>query len=225
MVVDQLQAWCLYVQCRILLSKSHPFISPVGSSATQIDFTVHFPSLFKLSNLFSLFNSDTLHSGTFPLFAVDRMSPPPPRIFPTSDCTAAQRASTTNLNLQPSGAILYCSIPCRLIFLFQYCSLAVRCVYEVPLPPPTVVAVLSFISVSSGSEQVVFGFQVFVVRFHIIHSPLFNISKASCSGKQPYCIAWISICICYTRFYKALDLQDIDRIDRDLRGWFQPYMA
>ena len=149
----------------------------------------------------------------------------PPRIFPTSDCTAAQRASTTNLNLQPSGAILYCSIPCRLIFLFQYCSLAVRCVYEVPLPPPTVVAVLSFISVSSGSEQVVFGFQVFVVRFHIIHSPLFNISKASCSGKQPYCIAWISICICYTRFYKALDLQDIDRIDRDLRGWFQPYMA
>jgi amino acid transporter len=38
-------------------------------------------------------------------------------------------------------------------------------------------------------------------------------------------IAWIMICLCYTRFYKALAAQGISRKDLDLRSWFQPYTA
>lgn len=38
-------------------------------------------------------------------------------------------------------------------------------------------------------------------------------------------IAWISICVCFVRFHRALQIQGVDRRNLDLRGWFQPYMA
>ncbi|KAM0446866.1 hypothetical protein ACHAO4_009190 [Trichoderma viride] len=62
-----------------------------------------------------------------------------------------------------------------------------------------------FLSVSNGSDQ------AFIW--------LSNLSALSSL------IAWISICACFVRFYRALKIQGIDRKDLDLRGWFQPYMA
>lgn len=38
-------------------------------------------------------------------------------------------------------------------------------------------------------------------------------------------IAWISICVCYVRFHRSLEVQGISRDDLDLKSWFQPYMA
>ncbi|WWC88923.1 uncharacterized protein L201_003838 [Kwoniella dendrophila CBS 6074] len=38
-------------------------------------------------------------------------------------------------------------------------------------------------------------------------------------------VAWISICICYIRFKKALKVQGIDRHNLTFRSWFQPYLA
>lgn len=38
-------------------------------------------------------------------------------------------------------------------------------------------------------------------------------------------LCWVFICYCYTRFYKALQLQGIDRKNLTLRSWGQPYMA
>lgn len=38
-------------------------------------------------------------------------------------------------------------------------------------------------------------------------------------------ICWVAICYCYTRFYKALKIQGINRRNLTLRGWCQPYMA
>lgn len=38
-------------------------------------------------------------------------------------------------------------------------------------------------------------------------------------------ICWVAICYCYTRFYKALKVQGINRRNLTLRGWCQPYMA
>ncbi|KAL6870404.1 amino acid permease/ SLC12A domain-containing protein [Trichoderma novae-zelandiae] len=64
---------------------------------------------------------------------------------------------------------------------------------------------LAFLSVSNGSAQ------AFIW--------LSNLSALSSL------IAWISICICFVRFHRALQTQGIDRKNLDLRGWFQPYMA
>nr|XP_018262615.1 uncharacterized protein I303_05632 [Kwoniella dejecticola CBS 10117]OBR84773.1 hypothetical protein I303_05632 [Kwoniella dejecticola CBS 10117] len=64
---------------------------------------------------------------------------------------------------------------------------------------------LAFLSVSSGSNQ---GFIW-----------LSNLSALSSL------VAWISICICYIRFKKALKAQGINRNDLTFRSWFQPYLA
>jgi amino acid transporter len=38
-------------------------------------------------------------------------------------------------------------------------------------------------------------------------------------------IAWITVCACYIRFKRALDIQEVNRSKLLLRGWCQPYMA
>ncbi|KAK5995396.1 putative amino-acid permease [Cladobotryum mycophilum] len=64
---------------------------------------------------------------------------------------------------------------------------------------------LAFLSLSNGSNQ------VFIW--------LSNLSALSSL------IAWISICVCFVRFQRSLEVQGIKRENLDLRGWCQPYMA
>ncbi|WVR06753.1 hypothetical protein IAU60_003788 [Kwoniella sp. DSM 27419] len=64
---------------------------------------------------------------------------------------------------------------------------------------------LAFLSVSNGSN--------------LAFTWLSNLSALSSL------VAWISICICYVRFKKALRVQGIDRRNLTFRSWYQPYQA
>ncbi|TXT13412.1 hypothetical protein VHUM_00779 [Vanrija humicola] len=64
---------------------------------------------------------------------------------------------------------------------------------------------LSYLSLSKGSNQAFLW--------------LTNLSALSTL------VGWVSICFCFVRFKKALELQGIDRRKLILRSWFQPYMA
>ncbi|KAL1408344.1 hypothetical protein Q8F55_005152 [Vanrija albida] len=64
---------------------------------------------------------------------------------------------------------------------------------------------LSYLSLSKGSNQAFLW--------------LTNLSALSTL------VGWVSICYCFVRFKKALELQGIDRRKLILRSWFQPYMA
>jgi amino acid transporter len=72
--------------------------------------------------------------------------------------------------------------------------------------------------------KLLFGCQIYQVSYRWLRCITILANKTRIVALSSL-IAWISICACFVRFYRALKIQGIDRKNLDLRGWFQPYMA